>query len=476
MGRPTDARQQSGSNRQSVVAKQDPYRQNLAKQHRHKSQPFDPDDLRRRLYIVIAEQEAAKEKRKRRERLAEAGSASTQSKDNDTPISRPASTKPGPNESSFTARVTRRKSMASDPAPPPKESGTQPPEPKTGRSMSKSIQDKLRRKSIMKAEQQPSTSTVENTAPAQTQTQTQTQASVPTYHHVPRSAAAQFERTTTANSMRERNLAHSISQACLKHKDRASPDPTQQQQHQQQQQSRAAALERAPSNSHINREKPHFQNPFQNGRPASSSSRSEQQQLEEVAPHFRRHSVIGLTQVKARRRSSAIGNIAEDETMQTFTVGMGMGMHPAPAEMPVDEISSEETLAGVPVDAATAAEHRVDWTQSDEAQAAQAAAYGKTRAMSSRIPLLKKADSLWTLKGRLGGGGGGGGGRNNSIATTGTGAGTGGKGVQSGLDKMGGVFRGEKGQQQHQQHQEEGGFASTTPKFLRFGFLTKFKR
>ncbi|KAI1461153.1 hypothetical protein F4805DRAFT_454090 [Annulohypoxylon moriforme] len=482
MGRPTDARQQSGSTRQSVV-KPDPYKQNLVKQHRHKSQPFDPDDLRRRLYVVIAEQEAAKEKRKRRERLAEAGSVSTQSKDHDTPISRPESTKPVPNEPSFAARVTRRKSMVSDPALPPKESSTQtqPPEPKTGRSMSKSIQDKLRRKSIIKSTEPLPTSTIENTAPTQAHVQTQPQAA--TYHHVPQSAAAQFERTTTANGMRDRNLSHSLSQSGLKHhaKDRASPDPTAQQNR------AAAALERAHSNSNSNksnREKPHFQNPFQNARPASSSSRSDH---DEIAPHFRRHSIIGLTQVKTRRRSSAIGNIAEDETTQTFAVGV----HPVlgvPIELPVDEISSEETLA-VPVDPATAAEHqRVDWTQSDEPVPVVVGGGGTEKprgaAMVSRIPLLRKADSLWALKGRLGGGRSG----SLSLGLSGSGSGKGGQQDrnqngngdrgrrQSGLEKLGGAMKGDRNHHQQQQQREEG-FASTSPKFLKsFGFLTRFKR
>ncbi|KAI0900499.1 hypothetical protein F4806DRAFT_491388 [Annulohypoxylon nitens] len=438
MGRPTDTRSQSISTRHSVV-KPDPYKQNLVKQHRHKSQPFDPDDLRRRLYVVIAEQEASKEKKKRRERLAEAGSesGSTQSKVYDTPTRQPETAKSGPNESSFAARVTRRKSMASDPAPPPKDASTQAPQPRTGRSMSKSIQDKLRRRSIIsssKVEPPPtSTSTTEHTAQSQTQPQPQ-QSQAPTYHHVPQSAAAQFERTTTANGMREQNLVHRLSQAGLKH--RASLDPTQQQ--------ALCTLER----THSNRDKPHFQNPFQTGRPVSSSSRSAATTEDDVAPNFRRHSVIGLTQIKMRRRSSAIGNIAEDETMQTFAVGV----HPTlgvPIEIPIDEISSEETLA-VPIDPATAAEHRVDWTQSDEQR------YEKPRAMS-RIPLLKKADSLWTLKGRLGG-------RNNSIAAPGSG----GKGEHQKM-KLGSA-------EKHGHRQDEGGFASTSPKFLKFGFLARFKR
>ncbi|KAI1095424.1 hypothetical protein F5B19DRAFT_441476 [Rostrohypoxylon terebratum] len=323
--------------------------------------------------------------------------------------------------------------MASDLAPPPKDASTQAPEPKTGRSMSKSIQDKLRRKSIISSKAEPpptSMSTAGNTAQPQ----------APTYHHVPRSAAAQFERTTTASGMREQNLAHRLSQAGLKH--RASLDPTQK--------PTPCTLER----THSNRDKPHFQNPFQAGRPVSSSPRSAATTEDEIAPHFRRHSVIGLTQIKMRRRSSAIGNIAEDETMQTFAVGV----HPTlgvPIEIPMDEISSEETLA-VPVDPATAAEHRVDWTQSDETR------YDKPRAMS-RIPLLKKADSLWTLKGRLGGG------RNNSIAAPGAG----GKSEQQ-KTKLGSA-------EKHSHRQDEEGLASSTststsPKFLKFGFLNRFKR
>ncbi|KAI2473431.1 hypothetical protein F4781DRAFT_191226 [Annulohypoxylon bovei var. microspora] len=422
MGRPTGAHQPSGSARQSAT-KPDPYKQNLIKQHRHKSQPFDPDDLRRRLYVVIAEQEALKEKRKRRERLAEAPSA--QSKDHDTPISQPEPTNLGPNESSFAARVTRHKSTASDQLS--KESSTQPPpEPKAVRSMSKSIQDKLRRKSIIKVEPPPATATTTTDSAAQTQTQPQ----APPYPYVPQEAAAQFERTATANSMRSRNLVHSLSQTALKHQasrrasdlDDASAPPPQQQ---------TRALERA----HSQRDKPiEFRNPFQSAQPASASDEREE------GTRFRRHSVIGLTHVVRGRRKSAIADIAEDEPPAGVAVRLA-----APAELPVDEASSEETLAVAADPAAAAHEHRVDWTQSDEAAAAAAAAYEKPRA-ASRIPLLKKADSLWTLKGRLGG-------RSPGKSASG-----------GAHDKMGAM------------KQEEAFASSPSPKFLRFGFLTKFKR
>ncbi|KAI1106752.1 hypothetical protein F4804DRAFT_284619 [Jackrogersella minutella] len=406
IGRPTDGRQATGSMRQAA-AKSDPYRQNIAKQHKHKSQPFDPDDLRRRLYVVIAEQESRE--KKRRERLAETGS--TRSKDHDTPTSQPktgkpgsavlkiVTTKPDSNETRFAARMAINRITASD--SPSQESSDQPLEAKAVRSMSKSIQDRIRRK-----------------PPKVESTPTESAANAPSSHYIPQEAATQFERTATASSMRERNLVHSLSQTALKFhvdgrlSDRAELDasmtPAQQNR----------ALERAISH----REKIHERNQFQTPRPVSDGHG-----VSEETGHYRRHSVIGLTQIKSRRRSS-IGNILEDETP---------AVHPcATIELPIEEISSEDTLI---VDPATVNEHRVDWTQSDEVDARPKTA--------TKNPLLRKADSLWTLKGRLG---------NRNLIKNG-----------HSRDEKAAAIR---------EKQDDSFTSPSSPRFLRLGFLTKFRR
>ncbi|KAI0381524.1 hypothetical protein F5Y04DRAFT_280603 [Hypomontagnella monticulosa] len=350
----------SNGDRASIAAKQaaikpDAFKPSQPGRHRHaKSQPFDADDLRRRLYVVIAEQEARDKKRKSRHGgVDEAGSArnerDTSTNRSGTPKS--VATKPGADETSFAARMARGKTAGDLLL---KESGVPPPpEGKLGRSMSKSIQDKLRRRS----------SRIEPILAEDV-------IKAPTYHHIPQQAAAQFERTATANSMRERNLVHSLSQSALKYHtegrqcDRieleSSMSPAQQNR----------ALERARSH----REKVHERNQFQHPRPVADERRSSEES--------RRHSIVGLSPVKSRGKNS-IGNIPEDEALAVHPV--------ATLDPPVAEIASEETLV---VDPMVVREHRVDWTQSDEP-------YSRPKT-AVKIPLLKKADSLWTLKGKLG--------------------------------------------------------------------------
>ncbi|KAI1381553.1 hypothetical protein F4677DRAFT_129626 [Hypoxylon crocopeplum] len=408
MGRSVGDHRASGAARQAA-AKPEPSRQNHTKQHRHgKSQPFDADDLRRRLYVVLAEQEALKEKR-RRERLEE-GSRATQNEEYSTPMSRQsgigktdtavlksANTMPEASEASFAARVARSKHATVNPHQ--KEGSAKSSEPKLGRSMSRSIQDKLRRK--------PS-----RVAPVSTESELR----APLYHHVPQEAATQFERTATANSMREKNLVHSLSQSAIKFHVEGRPSdqieldssitPAQQ----------SRALKRAQSH----REKMHERNQFQNLGPVADERRSS-----EESRHHRRHSSIGLNPVKSGRKAS-FGYIPEDEPLTVHAT--------AASDLPIDEISSEETLV---VDPAAAHEHRVDWTQSDEMY--------ERRKAGARNPLLRKADSLWTLKGKLG-----------HRA----------KSSYSRDEKMSPL----------REKQEKGLTSPSPPKFLRLGFLTRFRR
>ncbi|KAI1408155.1 hypothetical protein F5Y13DRAFT_173108 [Hypoxylon sp. FL1857] len=408
MGRPADSRQQSGTAGQAAH-KTDSYKQNQTRQNRHaKSQPFDADDLRRRLYVVIAEQEAAA-KKSRRERPEKR--RSMQSNELDTPTSqsdtrrtssaapKSAIAKSGPSETSFAARMARSKISASDIS---KESADQSSEGKTSRSMSmsKSIQEKLRRKSS-KADP----------------TSTENAVNAASYHHVPQEAATQFERTATGTGMRERNLVHSSSQSALKPQiDGRRPS---------EQAELDAGITPAPQNNALerittHREMPHERTQFRN----PWSVPDERVSSEEGR---RRHSIVGLAPVRSRRKSS-FGNILEDEPLTVHPTGR--------LDPPLDEISSEETLA---IDPATANEHRVDWTQSDEIPE-------KPKTAAAKIPLLRKADSLWTLKGKKGNPGKNGG--------------------QVRDEKIGAI----------REKQDEGFAAPSPPKFLRLGFLSRFKR
>ncbi|KAI0131305.1 hypothetical protein F4814DRAFT_445443 [Daldinia grandis] len=417
MGRSANDHRASMPARQAVP-KSDPYRPSNTRQQRHsKSQPFDADDLRRRLYIVIEEQEAQKKRQKRRP--DENYQSQEQSRSMSRSEVRPTdTTKPGASEKSFAIRMAKSKVSVADST---RESDAQPPKIKSGRSMSKSIQDRLRRRP----------SEVDPTA-------TESAAKATSYQHMPQEAAAQFERTATANSMRERNLEHSLSQSTLKYH-----------------------VERRPSDQHelgssippihtlervrSKRELFHERNPFQTPQwhPTAVAD------AEEIYPHhqpqpqpqpqhqLRRHSAPLVIPPRPWRKNS-IGTVLEDKAM--------------------DEISSEETLVQVAADplittTTTINEHRVDWTQSDEKPGRPTAA--ATGGGGGRIPLLRKADSLWTLK-KLGG-----------------------------FNRGGGAVREKQQQQQHKQQQhlrEDGGStAASSPsssplKFPRLGFLMKLRR
>ncbi|KAI8961123.1 hypothetical protein F5Y11DRAFT_348876 [Daldinia sp. FL1419] len=365
MGRSVNEQRATMPPRQ-VVPKSDPYRPNNARQQRHaKSQPFDAEDLRRRLYIVIAEREAQKKKQKRRTDEIYQDEEKSRSMSWSEPKPTEAS-KPKASERSFAARMAKSKGTATDSNP--KESGAPPAKTKTGRSMSKSIQDRLRRKP---SEVDPAT--------------TESAVKTTTYHHhVPQEAAAHIERSTTANSMREQNLAHSLSQSTLKHH-RAERQPP----HHNDLDSGVSPTEPTHTLERVQSKRDlfHAYNPFETPQwhPADADDSPDQPQPQ--PPHqLRRHSVplvmpSRAAPAKPSWRKNSIGTVLEDKAM--------------------DEISSEETL--VPHHLHSQAHHPrlhhpVDWSQSDEKPTGPARAATPAKPTSGKIPLLRKADSLWTLK------------------------------------------------------------------------------
>ncbi|KAK6955383.1 hypothetical protein Daesc_003018 [Daldinia eschscholtzii] len=376
-----------------TVPKSDPFRPNNARQQRHtKSQPFDADDLRRRLYIVLAEQEAQKKRQKRRpdessEERSGSISLSESSRQTDT-------TKPGASEKSFAARMARNKGTASDAGS--RENDAQPPKTKTGRSMSRSIQDRLRRRP----------SEVDPTA-------TESAVKATPYQHIPQEAAAQFERTATAYSMREINLGHSQSQSRLTH----HIERRRSVQHDVDSNSsiqEGHALERVQSKQDLFNGRNPFQTP--QWHPAETGPQSQQPQPQ-PQHQLRRHSAPLVIPPRPWRKNS-IGTVLEDRVM--------------------DEISSEETLVIDPVP-----EHRV-YNEKKPTAKPPTTTTSTTSTTGGKIPLLRKADSLWTLK-KLGGG-----------------------------FKNGAV----REKQQHQQQDESSPASSSSSplKFPRFGFLMKLRR
>ncbi len=343
-------------------------KQQFRKPHRPhmKSQPFDPEDLRRRLYVVIAEREAQSEKRQRQRVDALPAKWAQVERERDTQhlyIERLAAT----NTATWMPDITA----------PTRRSGG----PFAKSKQQPSLQDKLRqRNSVIAAIEVPDIAAANNAAAAE----------CPKYRHVPEQAAAQFSRTTTSGGMQGDKTAvvHSLSRAALRlyvegtsSADRSAIDssitPGKQRK----------LLQRARSQQ----ERQHGRNQFQESRVAGDDA------------WRRRHSKSGPERALLSDDDAGVSALA-DLHLHTYS---SRG-ETAAADGAVH--SSEETL----VDAATANEHRVDWSQSDEVLPTE----------RRGAKLLKKTTSILTLKGKLGhlrrnsGGGGdkeggGGGGVNN---------------------------------------------------------------
>ncbi|KAI1368979.1 hypothetical protein F5Y08DRAFT_208761 [Xylaria arbuscula] len=314
-----------------------------------KSQPFDPEDLRRRLYVVIAEREAQGEKRTRQHVDSMPAKWAQVERERDMQhlyIEHLAAT----TTTTWMPEVT---------APPRRPSTTVPKS-----RLQQSIQDKIHKRNSMIA------------APSELPNPDTTECAK--YRHIPDQAAAQFSRTTTQGGMQDEKSAgavHSLSRAALRlyvegtsSADRSAIDssitPGKQRK----------IMQRAQSQ----RDKQHGRNQFQESRLQDEGAR-------------RRSSKAGLekTRTTEEERKGSISALAD----------LHLHAYPSQGETGADNgggnnnnngvHSSEETL----VDTATANEHRVDWTQSDEMLPHE---------RSGAVKFLRKTTSILTLKGKLG--------------------------------------------------------------------------
>ncbi|KAI0806502.1 hypothetical protein GGR55DRAFT_211327 [Xylaria sp. FL0064] len=330
-------------------------KQQFRKQQRPqpKSQPFDPEDLRRRLYVVIAEREAQNEKRQRQRVDSLPAKWAQVEREKDVQhmyIERLAAA----NTATWMPDVTA----------PPRRSGGAMAKAK----QQSSLQDKLRnRLSMVEPSEIPNTTTDKEECPK--------------YRHIPEQAAAQFSRTATSSGMKgDKSAVHSLSRAALRlyvegasSADRSAIDssitPGKQRK----------ILQRTRSQ----REKQHERNQFQESRRRSSKS----------GPSERGGMGMGILEEQEQQGGGAMSALA-DLHLHTYSSRGGE------ADAGGLRHSSEETL----VDTATANEHRVDWTQSDEMLPHE----------RKGSKFLRKTTSILTLKGKLGGhrrknsGGGGG--------------------------------------------------------------------
>ena len=329
-------------------------------------QPFDPNELSRRLRIVLADQKVASEKKRRvraeieRQRKeatvasirAHGNSEGARQKDPSTKTLAPASSsdRPGASQSSRTAPSHLSTSNGLSGA-----SG-ESSSPMTSR-LSKT--DPRWRASMMDQSSMSTSGTKENG----------------THPYVPKEAASQFARTTTAVGMLDGPLANRMSRQALKAhlmgngNDRGTA---------------AAGAERnrslRKSQSHMDRLNDRIQ--VQHSRIPEESAAIEDARDKPNHRHTIQGSLGGRTSsdvVQPRLRRNSTGDLLgaferDDEHRRSLLV-----------EEAIDADTNEL------IDPARAAEHRVDWTQSDEAK----------RAASPSV--LRPRSSFWTLRGKLGG-------------------------------------------------------------------------
>ncbi|OAQ74308.1 nucleic acid binding protein NABP domain-containing protein [Pochonia chlamydosporia 170] len=312
------------------------------------SQPVDAEELTRRLFTVLAEQKASSERKRRAraeaDRLAKRAAAAKQKKTKEpTPPASKHGDKPG--------------------SSPRQKSDTKPARP-----VESPPKDSLKRSGSKKSLSSGAKNSEEERSHA------------PSYHHVPQVAATQFALTTTAEPPAEKGPVHKLSRIAMKFhldgpnasREIRTTDPKAPPYQQ------AKALRRAQSMREQQYERNHIHKPLPTTLEGDGGS-------DDLAGHqaFQSQLRLGLDrdEVKdARRRSTgSILRRCETPPVEVFDLGNALFSSPRPA------------MIGAP------AEHRVDWTQSDEAVAVKAVNIPQHSHQE-----LRKTESKWTLRGRLG--------------------------------------------------------------------------
>ncbi|KAL1837652.1 hypothetical protein VTJ49DRAFT_3551 [Mycothermus thermophilus] len=331
---------------------------------------FDPDELTRRLYIVLAEQQARAERKQKSSTRAEASRRRDAQSQPSAPRYRGGSGHPQARE---TATMTTRPRGSEHPAP--------------------DLITQLRRSESSKRKGPNSTTTTNATNDATATGQPEA------YHHVPSQAAKQFTRTTTANNMRNGEHVHELSKRALKFHTEGGPG--------------TAALASGGSGAHHHQQQhPHsplrqqhtlegelarlFPGLTKHGQqqgnhrhstgaflasPDSGSNKGNTNSAPVQLNH--RHSLLCPSDACAL----SVAPLHQDPTTATSA-------QPLSPTYPPDDVASKFH----PVDRA-----RVDWSQSDEpASPSRTTHAGGPKKLLLMTPLLRKADSLLMLKGRRG--------------------------------------------------------------------------
>ncbi|KAK3315049.1 hypothetical protein B0H66DRAFT_535939 [Apodospora peruviana] len=399
-----------------------------SQQHRRQlpESHFDPDELRHRLHLVLADQRAHAE-RKRRTRAEGAGQTSTATSSSSAEATAIA---PKTGATTIITDININNKNNDDP------NGTTANPRRDGGARQRSHDGGRRPESLPTAKEQTPADLI--TELRRSKSSARRKSSKLTlsvvdgnaeYHHVPKEAAKQFTRTTTQENMRNaniregENLVHQMSKRALKvHKENEKATVP----------LAPGELNRALRNTQAQRERALDQERERENK----SSHTFQGEIARILPagHQRHHS----NSAAARRNSTGSVDGFERSAVAEHNRRSLIQMEPVMDDSEEDVTPPEEEVQKVPPH-----EHRVDWSQSDES--------GRRQPKLLLSPLLRKADSWWALRGRLGS-----------------------KGAASQDEK-------EAGSPPHESGSKTAASAvapatATTPKSPKAGFFAKFKR
>lgn len=353
-------------------------RNQAAKQSRQ-SKALDPEDLTRRLQVVLAEQKAVAERKKRAraaveaERQANAAAAARNASvlhpgQHGIPLG-PTAPSTFIQKKQITASKSHGKLISRD-----------------------SSEHAPKAEKLQKVGRKNSTSSSSN--------RNSEDAAPSNYRHVPQFAASQFARTTTVETVTEKHLLHKLSKQAMKfHMEgpnamasMAASDLTPSEQNK--------ALRRVQSM----RERQYERNQFQHNHTLATTAEIDEKPASSAIAHtFQEHRKSKDEPDKVLRRRS-VGAI----------LGMMISADPEPARASLSSAETQSVANHSDVLPANAEEHRVDWTQSDEAAILQQQQQHKQQPQQQlqqpQQPIkanasqnaLRRSESRWALRTKLG--------------------------------------------------------------------------
>lgn len=339
---------------------------------------LDADDLTRRLYVVLAEQKAQAERKKRARAAVEA-----ERQANAAAVARNANVLHpgqhgiplGPTVASTQIQKREATAAKSHVRNAPRDSNEYPPKA-----------EKLHKAGMKNSTSSSSNRNSEDAPPPSN------------YRHVPQVAASQFARTTTTETVTEKHLVHKLSRQAVKFHMQgpnamvATDLPPSEQ---------SKALRRVQSM----RERQYERNQFQHTHSLAATAEVDERPAS-TAPHtfqeyLKSKSLDPLDETNKETRRRSMGAL----------IGMMMPADAETAERSMSSLDNQSDTVPVNPD-----EHRVDWTQSDEAaillqqrqqqspppQQPQSQPQQQPQKSAAGHGVLRKAESKWALRTKLG--------------------------------------------------------------------------